>query len=239
MSGGPGVGLVLGASAGIGAALTRRLAATATRLHAASRRGLADAGAGSNVVAHTCDVRSHRQVSELFEAVGDQIDFVVICVGVGFYAPLDDDYSTAWREMTETNLVGLANVLAVAYRTRPDIGTIINISSLAAHRVSRTPGNIMYTATKTGARILLDDFRRRIRTEGRTTRIMSISPGFVAGTDFDDHFYRDAPHARTDLFASDGSMSPDDVARLIEFILTTPPEVEIADLLVRPMTQIE
>jgi NADP+-dependent farnesol dehydrogenase len=239
MSGDPGVGLVLGASAGIGAALTRRLAPTATRLHAASRRGRVDAGADGSVVAHRCDVRSHGQVSELFEAVGDPIDFVVNCVGVGFYAPLDDDYSTAWREMTETNLVGLANVLAVAYRTRPDIGTIINVSSMAAHRVSRTPGNIMYTATKTGARILLDDYRRRIRTEQRTTRIMSISPGFVSGTDFDDHFYRDAPHARTDLFASDGSMSPDEVARLIEYMLMTPPEFEITDWLVRPTTQIE
>jgi NADP-dependent 3-hydroxy acid dehydrogenase YdfG len=239
MKRGLGVGLVLGASSGIGAALTRRLAPTATRLHAASRRGQADADADGTVVVHQCDVRSHQQVAELFEAVGDPIDFMVNCVGVGFYAPLDDDYSTAWRDMTETNLVGLANVLSVAYRVRPDIGTIINVSSLAAHRVSRTPGNIMYTATKTGARVLLDDYRRRMRSEHRTTRIMSISPGFVSGTDFDNHFYRDAPHARTDLFASDGSLSPDEVAELIEYMLMTPPQVEIADWLVRPTTQIE
>jgi len=238
---GLGVGIVLGASAGIGAAVTRRLARVATRLHAASRRGTVDAGAEAPrvVVPHQCDVRSHRQVAELFDAVGAPIDFVVNCVGVGFFAPLDDDYSAAWREMTETNLVGLANVLAVAYNVRPDIGTIVTVSSLAAHRVSRTPGNIMYTATKMGARALLDDYRRRIRTEQRPTRIMSVSPGFVAGTDFDANFYRDAPQARVDLFASDGSMTPDHVARFIEYVLMAPPEVEVTDFLVRPTTQIE
>ena len=219
--------------------MTRRLAPATRRLHAASRRGTADAGADAagTVVVHRCDVRFYQQVEALFAAIDAPIDFVVNCVGVGFFAPLDDDYSAAWQEMTATNLVGLANVLAVAYRLHPEVGAIVAVSSLAAHRVSRTPGNIMYTATKTGARILLDEYRRQLRVEQRATRVMSISPGFVAGTDFGEHFYRHAPHASTDIYAGHGSLTPDDVAGLIEHMLTTPPEVEVTDVLVRPRTQ--
>lgn len=232
-----GVGLVLGASAGIGAAVVQQLAPISQRLHAASRRGTVDAVDTDSVVAHRCDIRSSQQVADLFLAIDGPIDFVVNCVGVGFYAPLHGDYSSAWQEIADTNLIGLANVLAAAYGVRPEIGAILAVSSLAAHRVSRTPGNIMYSATKAGARILLEDYRRLLRAEQRTTRVMSISPGFVAGTDFGEHFYRHASHARTDIYAGHRSLAPADVARLVEHMLTIPPDVEITDLLVRPRNQ--
>jgi NADP-dependent 3-hydroxy acid dehydrogenase YdfG len=224
---------VVGASAGVGAAVVRRLTTTATRIYAASRRGVAPV-AHPSVVGVRCDVQSYDDVRRLLDR---PVDYLVNCAGVGFYAPLDGPYTAEWTEMVLTNVVGLANLLAVAATADPPLKGIVHIGSLASHRMSHVPGNVVYSVTKMSARLLVEDYRRQTRAAGRDTRVMSISPGFIEGTEFGDHFFRGAPELAVDLYAAHRALTAADVAELIDWMLALPPHVEVTDLITRPRQQ--
>jgi NADP-dependent 3-hydroxy acid dehydrogenase YdfG len=224
---------VIGASSGVGAAVVERLAPTASRIYAASRRGTVS-GEHTSVVGVRCDVQNYTDVQRL---LSEPIDYLVNCAGVGFYAPTDGPYTAQWTEMALTNIVGLANVIAAAAAVEPALQGILQVGSLASYRMSNVPGNGVYSVTKMAARMLVEECRRNTRAAGRNTRVMSISPGFIQGTDFGANFFSAAPQAAVDLFSEHRALAASEVAELIDWMLSSPEHVEVTDLIVRPRAQ--
>ena len=235
-----GDGIVLGASSGIGRALTELLAAAGSTLTALSRSGNVPNVNSSSIHSRAIDIRDY---GALFSAIGaakelHNVQFVVNCVGVGFYAPIGADYSEAWNEILATNVIGVLNLLSAVDNILPDLERFVHVSSMAAHRVSRVPGNLCYSVSKAAARTIVEEYRRSVREGGRQTRVSMVSPGFVEGTAFATKFFQHAKDTITfDPYSPHTNLSPYDVANIIMNILDQPPHIELADMLLLPSEQ--
>ncbi|MFI6079304.1 SDR family oxidoreductase [Actinoplanes sp. NPDC051343] len=231
-------GVILGASSGVGRALAAQLADNGHQLTAISRRA-PDLGQGVRSV--SADIRDFTGLENaLLETAETQtIEYIVNCVGVGFYAPIGSDYLDAWTDILATNVAGILVLLSVIDRHFADLKTFIHVSSMAAHRPSRTPGNLCYSVSKMAARVIVEEYRKEIRSKGRTTRISMISPGFIDGTDFGRNFYACAPddQERYDLYGAHDNLSPADVAAAIRNVMAMPAHVELLDTVMSPNGQ--
>ncbi len=78
-----------------------------------------------------CNVADEKNISEMFEAVGD-VDILINNAGIAEFALLSDISSSDWDRMLDTNLksVFLCSKLASKAMIRKQSGKIINISSV-------------------------------------------------------------------------------------------------------------
>jgi NADP-dependent 3-hydroxy acid dehydrogenase YdfG len=230
-------GVVLGGSCGIGAAVTERLVRAGDDVVVMSR-GTSTAEAVGHVI--QVDVRSHTSVSAAFTAASAAraLDYVINCVGIGFYAPIGQDHADTWNDILATNVTGLLNVLSVIDAQCPDLAQLLHVSSMAAHRPSRTPGNTCYAASKTAANSIIAQYRQGLRDTGRQTRVCVVSPGVVGQTGFSAGYYsrHPGPHGQTHLDVGAG-LRTQDIADLIVQVLHLPSHIEIIDLLVNLLGQ--
>jgi NADP+-dependent farnesol dehydrogenase len=226
-------GVVLGASSGVGHRLARRLAAGGQQITAVARRA---PELDEGVAAVSADVRDYAGLERVIRSAKDRqaVDYIVNCVGVGFYAPVGADYLRAWTDILTTNVASLLSLLSIIDTHCADLPVFVQVSSMAAHRPSRTPGNLCYSASKAAARVIVEEYRKQVRAAGRRTRVSMVSPGFVEETDFGRNFYAHAPAgvARADLYGAHENLTADDVAAAIAHLLHTPERVEILDLIV-------
>jgi len=107
--------VVTGASSGIGAAVVRALAAEGARLTIGARRvdrleALAEAIGTDRVTVVKTDMRVEDDVVRLIAASRDRfggVDALVNNAGLGRRAPVSSAATELWREMLETNVLGL------------------------------------------------------------------------------------------------------------------------------------
>lgn len=148
--------LVTGGVRGVGAGVSRALlAAGATVLACARRPGDAPVEyEGRQAEFLPCDVRDGDAVRELIDTViarHGRLDHVVNNAGGAPFALAADASKNFHAKIVELNLLAplLVSQLANAVmQAQPDGGSIINISSVSAHRPS--PGTAAYGAAKAG-----------------------------------------------------------------------------------------
>lgn len=222
-------GLVIGASSGVGLHLVRLLCERGPVI-AASRRG--GAGEGTEV---RCDVRDHASVEALFRSIPPGgLAWVVNCAGVGYYAPLTADHAAEWEDIVRTNLLGLVHVASALLRFHPRCPCFVHVGSMASRRLSPTPGNGVYSATKAAAVPILDHLRNELRAAGHTMRVSLVTPGFIRDTAFAENFFRHAPERAFDLFSAGAcSLTPAAVARAVAGVLDTA-DGEVLELVLAP-----
>jgi NADP-dependent 3-hydroxy acid dehydrogenase YdfG len=236
---GPGtVGIILGASSGIGAATARTLAKTGTTLVVASRRkGLLQSLAdeideeGGSAVPLVLDATQEHRVKDLFTLAQTQgiVTTLVNCAAIGIASSVSTGSLNDWRAMMETNVLAMAIACREAIAAFDDArgGHIVNVSSTSGHRIN--PGAGFYAVTKMAVTALTEALRMEMAASGRPIKVSAISPGRVvselfAGTEARSH---EIPQ-----------LHPDQVAGLILQIFETPPGVAIGDLVVRPTLQV-
>jgi NADP-dependent 3-hydroxy acid dehydrogenase YdfG len=240
--------VVTGASSGIGAATARVLAGAGAavtigarrrdRLEALGAELLARGGAG--VAVQQTDMRVERDVLELIAVAGERfggVDVLVNNAGLGRNAPLSSGTTEDWREMLEVNVLGLciATRAALADMERRGVaGHIVNVSSMAGHRV---PGHSegFYSGTKFAVRAISEGLRRELRERQSPIRVSTVSPGFVE-TEFAAVYAR-SPEAAAKTYGRMKVLEAPDVAQAILWVVTQPAHVEVHDVLVRPTAQ--
>ena len=241
------VALVTGASAGIGAAVARKLAEGGLKVVLTARRAnrldaLADEirCAGGEALAVQGDLRHEEDIDRLFSTIRETwggVDVLINNAGLGRVAPLMSGEASAWREMLELNVLALAICTREAIsdmKRRGHEGQIIHISSMSGHRVPTGTGG-MYSATKFAVRALTEALRRELKAEQSAIRVASVSPGFVE-TEFASVMLGDSVAAE-EVYQRFPCLQPDDIARCVVHILTQPPHMEIHDILLRPTAQ--
>lgn len=238
--------LVTGASAGIGAACARKLAAEGAELILWARRldrlakqaDALEAEYGRSVHVARVDVRHrdsvHEAAAPLIDA--DAIPDVIINnagLASGFTLFQDSDPED-WDRMIDTNIKGLLATTRVflPHMIRMGRGQVINIGSTAGH-LTYPRGNV-YAATKYAVRALTEGLN--LDVAGTPVRVSSVDPGYVE-TEFSYvRFAGDAERAAK-VYEGFRPLSGDDVAEAVAFVVNTPAHVNILDLVVVPTAQ--
>jgi len=235
--------LITGASAGIGAACARRLAADGHALILWARRAeRLDALAaeltsehGAEVSTATVDVRHREAVRTAADALAEPPDVLLNNAGLASgFDPVHEGDPEDWDRMIDTNLKGLLNVsrFILPRMVERGSGHVINIGSTAGH-MTYPKGNV-YAATKYGVRALTEGMN--LDLVGTGVKVSGVDPGFVE-TEFSVvRFHGDADRAAR-VYDGFRPLGPEDVADAVAYVIGVPAHVNVLDLVVVPTAQ--
>lgn len=256
--------VVTGASSGIGRAIPEAFGAEHAHVVLAGRSSVPMeesvkriVAAGGTAEAHVMNVRVPEEVEQLVSQAKKstgRLDLMVNNAGVSHPEPIVVADPEHWREMFETNVLGLLAGCQAAVRVMREAGNgghIVNISSLAAHR----PDSGVYGATKHAVNCISNTLRGELLED--PIQVVTIMPGAIA-TSFARNFdpallsalasaagsgpvevTRGAQIPDDVLDAAQSSLSehlctPRDVAEAVVFAVTRRPGTHIGEIVVRP-----
>jgi NADP-dependent 3-hydroxy acid dehydrogenase YdfG len=236
MSEGRRVAVITGASSGIGAAAVRRLRAEGFDVVAGARRleKLREVTEPAGATAIALDVRDRASV-EAFAAQAPRCDVLVNNAGGALgLEPLAEAVEENWRQMWETNVLGL---MLVTRALLPKLvasgnGHIVNIGSIAGFEAY--PGGSGYTSVKHAVRAI----SRTLRLEllGKPVRVTEIDPGMVE-TEFSLVRFAGDGRRAAKVYEAMTPLTGDDIADCIAWAVTRPRHVNIDEMVVRPLAQ--
>ncbi|MFC5380913.1 SDR family NAD(P)-dependent oxidoreductase [Aquipuribacter nitratireducens] len=235
-----GTAVVTGASSGIGEASARALAAAGFLVVVAARRldRLEALAAEIDGRAVALDVTDDASVAALADAVRDlpSLDCVVHCAGGALgLDPVADADVEQWRSMYDTNVLGVVRVTqALLPRLRVSgRGHVIVLGSIAGSEVY--PGGGGYVAAKHAARATVETLRWELHADG--VRVSEVAPGMVHTPEFSlVRFGGDAERAAA-VYEGARPIHAEDVAEVVAFVATRPPNVDIDRVVVKPVGQ--
>ena len=239
------VALVTGASAGIGFATATGLAKAGMRVAVTARNGgrleeLKASLDGAEVLTVAADLRREADIRKLFRTVREAwggVDVLINNAGVGFLGQLSEQSPEDWRTMLDLNVMGLSLCVQEALadmKGKPE-GQIVNISSIAGHRVPPSNANPWYAVTKHAVRAITDALRIELVNTHRPVRVGMISPGVVE-TEFHDRATRGSGDSKA-FYGKFKPLRAEDVADVVFYLLSTPPHVQIHDVVMRSIEQ--
>ncbi|MBI2059902.1 MAG: SDR family oxidoreductase [Nitrospirae bacterium] len=214
--------VITGASAGIGRATALAFAREGAKLGLIARTSSAleevqseVQKAGSIAYVARADVTRPREVEQAVDSITrafKTIDVLVNNAGYGVYGYLLSAPIEEHREMLETNLFGVLNMI---YAVAPIMkskksGMIINISSMAGLRP--IPKFATYSASKAALNALSDALRSELKPYG--IHVMAVCPG-ITSTDFQKSAKRFGKNADLRRPSPRLSNTPDEVARAV------------------------
>lgn len=167
-------------------------------------------------------------------------DSEVVC-NFRFIKLLDDGdaINDELRKIVEVNLMGVVYCTRAAFKSMKnrDFGYIVNINSTVGHFVPCPTEDVgsynTYAASKHGVtatnevlrqELICSEYKNRIR-------VTSISPGEVATEMMEASGFQGSTEA---YFASVPVLIPEDIADGVIYVLSTPPRVNVTELMIRP-----
>jgi NADP-dependent 3-hydroxy acid dehydrogenase YdfG len=236
--------VITGASSGLGAATARLLAGQGALLALGARRkdridALADelSGERGKPIAVQMDVTQRDQVKHLVDAAvkaHGRVDVIINNAGLMPQSLLESLKVDDWDRMIDVNIKGVLYGIAAAlpYMKEQKAGHIINVSSVAGHKVG--PGGAVYSATKHAVRALSEGLRQEVKPYNIRTTV--ISPGVVA-TELPDSVTDPAVIGRIQKLYKEIAIPADSFARAVAFAISQPDDVDINEILFRPTRQ--
>ncbi len=235
--------LVTGATAGFGAAFTRRFARDGHRVIAAGRRaerldGLR-AELGDAVLPFPLDVTDAAAVAALPGSLPEgwrQVDVLVNNAGLALgTGPAQGAKLADWDTMVATNITGLIHMTRALLpgMVERDSGHIVNLGSIAGN-VSYPGGNV-YGGTKAFVGRFTDNLKADL--VGTGVRVTSIEPGLVGGSEFSTvRMGGDAEKAAA-IYAGTTPLTPEDIAEAVAWVVGLPAHVNINSMEMMPTCQ--
>lgn len=233
--------VITGASSGLGEAAARHLAAAGARLVLGARRidrlNALAAALGPDTAALKTDVTDPRQVQALTDLAVERfgrLDVIINNAGLMPLSPLERGKIEDWSRMIDVNIKGVLYGIhaALPVMIRQKSGHIINVSSVAGHKVRQN--SAVYAATKTAVRVLSEGLRMEVKPHNIRTTV--ISPGAVE---------TELPMSVTETdvagniwnFYASVAIPADSFARAVIFAMSQPENVDINEILFRPTAQ--
>lgn len=255
-----GIGLAIaerlsaaGARVVVNARRADRLHALCDRLN--TRSTTRGTPAATSVVGDAVDMGT---IHEMFNAAerpapggfGQPADLVVVNAGRGLAGSLLSSDPAQWEDMIRTNVIGAARLMRTAAERLSALQTvgegeagqggpwlksprdIVVIGSTVGRHLS--PFSSMYGSTKFALHSLTEALRRELAPKG--VRVSLIEPGIVE-SEFQSVAGYDPQNFGAFMRKIGPVLQPEDVARTVEFIVSQPSHVMVADVLVRPTRQ--
>lgn len=236
--------IIMGASSGIGEATAYQLAEHGAKLVISARREdrlkkIKDSMPEAEIVYQTADVTNYEEVQKVIDLAMKkygQIDAIFNNAGIMPTAPLSDKRIQEWKAMLDVNIMGVLNGISAVLpiMQKQQYGKIISTSSVADHVVY--PDLAVYCGTKFAVRAIMEGLRQ----EERENNIQSIiiSPGAV-----DTELYTSINHVENRKWVKDNSANPElsmkseDIADAVVYVVGTPNNVSISEMVIRPTKQ--
>ena len=238
------IALVTGASSGIGWACALTVAKMGYDLIATGRRAerleelRQELPEGVRFLPLVFDVRDREKVADLLGNLPPEwasIDVLINNAGNAHgLDPIQTGNVDDWDAMIDINVKGLLYVskAIIPGMTERNSGYIINIGSIAGKEVY--PNGNVYCASKHAVDALTNGMRMDLNPFG--IKVMGIHPGLVE-TEFSlVRFKGDSQRAST-IYQGYAPLVAQDIADIVEFALTRPPHVVLADVVVLPTAQ--
>ncbi|ELT91031.1 hypothetical protein CAPTEDRAFT_168750 [Capitella teleta] len=235
------VAIVTGASSGIGAAISRQLAAAGASVAMAARReekleeikDEIDSNGGISI-AVKCDVIDRKQVGEMVERTETTlgpVDILVNNAGIMYYTMMKNLHEDQWDRQVDLNCKGPLNCVGAVLdgMLKRQTGHIVNITSDAARR--GFAGLAVYSGTK----FFLEGFSQALRCELAQTgvKVTTIQPGDVR-TELFTHTSDEEARAAFDGSASTTILEPSDIGRAVVYAVTQPAYASVNEILIEP-----
>ena len=236
--------LITGATSGIGLAAAKKLANEKNQLILCGRRQhkldeISEELSKSTKVLSLCfDVSDKNEVSRLLEGLPKEFNSVDVLINNAGNAhgldTIQDGSLDDWDNMFDSNVKGLLYVSRVLMpkMIEKQNGHIINIGSLAGREVYEK-GNI-YCATKHAVNAISKAMRIDLNKTG--IKVSEINPGLVE-TDFSNVRFKGDSDRAEKVYQGYKALEAKDIADIIEFVISRPSHVNIADILVLPQAQ--
>ncbi|MFI9025285.1 SDR family oxidoreductase [Streptomyces sp. NPDC053560] len=242
----PKVVLVTGASSGIGAAVATRLVADGHQVVAGARRtdrlqALAETTAGAadrsggGLFPVRLDVTDRADVADFVAAARERygrVDVLVSNAGIMPLSRLDSLLVDEWDRMIDVNVRGLLHGIAAALPvfTAQGSGHFVTVASTGAREV--VPTAAVYCGTKYAARAITEGLRQE---SSPFIRVTTVSPGVVTSELADTITDPGAAEAMRTYRAH--AIGPDAIAGAVSYALAQPPDVDVNEIVVRPVHQ--
>ena len=240
------IAFITGATAGIGRATAKILAANGydviitgrrEKLLQATEKEIRDT-TDADVLPLCFDVRNNGEVVQHIASLKgkwQRIDVLVNNAGLASgLSPIHEGDLGDWEKMIDTNIKGLLYVTRAITpgMTERKSGHIINIGSIAAKEVYEN-GNV-YCATKHA----VDALNRGMRIDlvEHSIRVTAIHPGAVE-TEFSIVRFHGDKEKAGKVYEGFTPLYENDIAEAVLFAVTRPPHVNINDLVIMPAAQ--
>lgn len=236
--------LITGASAGIGEAIARELAAVGMHLMLTARRedrlkAVVDSIKSSysvDVESYIFDVRD-RDACESFAKEADLTKIYALINNAGLamgFDSIQNGNPDHWDTMIDTNIKGL---LYVSRAVLPELvknndGFVINIGSLAGYDAYAK--GAVYCGTKFAVRAINEAMKKDVH--GTPIRVAMIAPGLVE-TEFSKVRFEGDEEKASKVYHGFDPLTAKDIAEITLFTLSRPAHVNILESLVMPTAQ--
>ena len=236
--------VITGASSGIGESTARLLAGSGAKVVLGARRmDRIDAlvkditAKGGAALGFQADVTKRSEVEALVQGAihkHSRIDVIVNNAGIMPIAPMAALKIEEWDRMIDVNIKGLlfgvAAVLPIMQKQKQ--GHIINMSSVGGFKVW-APGGTVYSATKFAVRAITEGLRMEHKADN--IRCTIISPGAVATELPEGSSEEDTRKNLREFYKI--AVPADSVARAIAYAIEQPAEVDVNEIVIRPIKQ--
>ncbi len=228
------VGVITGASSGIGAATARLLGGAGMKLVLNGRRTeqldavAAQVDDAVSVAADICDPALPQKLIDTALAEFGRCDMVFNNAGILHTGGIDELNIDHVCEMVRVNVEAAFRVAYVAirhFKTEGGRGHLIGTSSVLGTKVRPTAG--WYAGTKYALEALAEALRMELA--GTEIRVCLVEPGLVL-TDL----HRDWDQPSNVKLGIERPLLPEDVARCVKFVLEQPAHVLIPRVMVLP-----
>jgi NADP-dependent 3-hydroxy acid dehydrogenase YdfG len=233
--------VITGASSGLGAETARHLSKAGARVVLGARRldrlkSLSGELHLDPEAIQKTDVTDRTQVQALVDRaviLHGRVDVMLNNAGLMPSSLLDKLKVDEWDRMIDVNIKGVLYGIAAVlpYMQKQMSGQIINVSSVAGHKVG--PGGAVYAGTKWAVRAISEGLRQEVKPWNIRTTI--VSPGAVA-TELISTI-TDSDIAAGMATTYEKAIPPSSFARVVEFAISQPDDVDINEVLFRPTTQ--
>lgn len=240
--------VITGASSGIGEATAKMLAKNGAKVVLGARRenrlqAIVDdiKQAGGQAVYKATDVRDAKEVADLVALAKTEfggLDVIFNNAGIMPSSPISALHTKEWNDMIDINIKGVLNGVAAVM---PDFvknkqGHIITTSSVAG--IKSFTGAGVYGATKYAVRNLMEVIRMESAQEGTNIRTTTLYPAAI-NTELLHTITDKDTKKNMDAFYQQVGISPEAIARVVNFAIDQPEDVNVNEFTIYPTKQMQ
>jgi len=235
---------ITGATSGIGKATAQLFAQNNIRLILCGRRGerltelKEELSQLTEVTTLQFDVSNRDEVFKAIESLPNEfkkIDILINNAGNAHgLSSIQDGNMDDWDAMIDINVKGLLYVsrAIIPQMVERNDGFVVNIGSIAGKEVY--PNGNVYCASKYAVNAL--NKAMRIDLNQHNIRVSAIHPGAVE-TEFSEIRFKGDIEKAKNVYKGFKALQPEDIADIIQFVISRPYHVNIEDLIVYSTAQ--